>query len=69
MMHVHLRTTAAAVNAGIRRMATEKRLWTLGGSAATDTPGFRRVELYVGEATLGFTPAEVAAAVRTLLPD
>jgi hypothetical protein len=27
------------------------------------------VELTVGEATLGLTPAEVAAAVRTLLPE
>ena len=68
MMHLHLRTTAAAVNAGIRRMATEKRLWTFGGSAATDTPGFRRVELYVGDATLQLTPDEVAEAIRALMP-
>ena len=33
----------------------------------TETPGYRRIELTVGEATLGSTPAEVAAAVRTLL--
>jgi threonine aldolase len=68
MMHLHLRTTEAAVTAGIRRMATEQRLWTWGGSSATDTPGYRRVELTVGDATLGFTPAEVADAVRALLP-
>lgn len=68
MMHVHLRTTAAAVTAGIRRMATEERLWTWGGSGATDTPAIRRVELTVGDATLGFTPEAVAAAVRSLLP-
>jgi len=68
MMHLHLRTTAAAVTAGIRRMAIEQRLWTFGGSSPTDTPGTRRVELTVGDATLAFTPAEVAAAVRALLP-
>jgi threonine aldolase len=39
MMHLHLDTTAAQVTAGIRRMATEQRLWTWGGSSPTDTPG------------------------------
>ncbi len=68
MMHLHLRTTEAAVTAGIRRMATEQRLWTWGGSSPTETPGYRRVELTVGDATLGFTPVEVADAVRALLP-
>jgi threonine aldolase len=68
MMHVHLRTTEAAVTAGIRRMALEQRLWTWGGSSPTETPGYRRVELTVGEATMTFTPAEVADAVRSLLP-
>jgi threonine aldolase len=67
MMHLHLRATAEAVTAGIRRLATEQRLWTWGGSSPTDTPGIRRVELTVGDATLALSPAEVAAAVRTLL--
>ena len=69
MMHLHLRTTAVAATAAARRIATEQRLWTWGGSLATGTPGYRRVELTVGEATLGFMPAEVAEAVRSLLPD
>jgi threonine aldolase len=68
MMHLHLRTTTAAVTAGVRRMAIEQRLWTWGGSSPTDTPGTRRVEFTVGDATLTLTPAEVAAAVRALLP-
>ena len=68
MLHIHLRTTPAAVTAGIRRVATESRLWTWGGSLPTDTPGIRRVELAVGDATLEVTPDEVAAAVRALLP-
>jgi threonine aldolase len=68
MMHLHLRTTAADVTAGIRRMAIEQRLWTWGGSWPADTPGIRRVELNVGDATLTLTPAEVVAAVRALLP-
>ena len=68
LMHLHLRTTQAGVVAGVRRMATERGLWTWAGSSATDTPGIRRVELAVGEATLGFSPDEVAAIVRVLLP-
>ncbi len=69
MMHLHVHTTAAAVMDGIRRMATEQRLWTWGGSTATETPSTRRVELTVGDATLAMTPAEVASAVRALQPD
>jgi threonine aldolase len=68
MMHLHLDTTAAQVTAGIRRMATEHRLWTWGGSSPTDTPGVRRVELTVGDATLALSPEQVADAVTALLP-
>jgi threonine aldolase len=68
MMHVHLRTTPAALTAGVRRLAAEERLWTFGGSVPADTPGFRRVELYAGDATLALTAQEVAAAIRALLP-
>lgn len=68
MLHIHLRTTPAIALAGIRRLAGEERIWAVGGTAPTDTPGVRRIELSVGDATLGFSPAEVAAIVRTLLP-
>ena len=68
MMHLHLRTTTAAVTTGVRRMASEQRLWTWSGSSPTETPGTRRVELTIGDATLALTPADVAAAVRALLP-
>jgi len=68
MLHVHLRTTAAAALAGVRHLATEERIWTWGGTTATDTPGIRRVELTVGDSTLGFPPSEVARIVRSLLP-
>lgn len=68
MMHIHLRTTPVAALAGIRRLATEQRLWTWSGTWSTDTPGIRLVELPVGASTLELTPAEVAAAVRELLP-
>ena len=68
MMHLHLKTDAAAVTAGIRRLASDQRLWTWGGSSPTETPGYRRVELTVGDATLAFSPAEVVTVVRALLP-
>ena len=69
MMHLHLRTTKAAVVAGVRRMATERGVWTWSGSSATDTPGIRRVELAVGDDTLAFSVGEVAEIVRALLPE
>ena len=71
---MHLCTTAAAAAAaaavtdGIRRMATQQRLWTWSGSGATNSPTIRRVELTVGASTLAFSPASVATAVRALLP-
>jgi threonine aldolase len=68
MMQVYLRTTPDAVISGIRRMAAEERLWTFGGSQPADVPGFRWLEVSVGDATLAATPDEVVAAVRQLLP-
>jgi threonine aldolase len=68
MMHVNLRTTPEVFTAGVRRLATEERLWVFGASVAADTPGYRRVELYAGDATLALTPQEVATAIRALLP-
>ena len=68
MMHVYLRTTEADVTAGIRRLATERKVWTFGGSGTSEAPGLRAVELTVGDATLGFTADEVADMLRELLP-
>lgn len=39
-----------------------------GGAGSVDNPGLRRLELTVGDATLAFTPDDVAAVVRELLP-
>lgn len=67
MKHILLSTTAAAFNSGVRKLATEQRLWAFGGSNPTDVPGYRKVELYAGDATLELTPQEIATAVRELL--
>ena len=68
MMHIHLRTTEAAVNAGIRLLAAEQRLWGWGGTWATDAPAIRGVELRVGDEALRLSVEEIAGAVRALLP-
>ena len=68
MMHIYLRTTAADVIDGIRRLAAEDKLWAFSGSMPADVPGYRRLELSVGDATLAFTPQEVAHAVASFLP-
>ena len=68
LMHIHLATSVEAVTAGLRRLANEEHVWFVGGTAPTDTPGIRRVELSVGESTLTFSPAEVARIIGFLLP-
>jgi threonine aldolase len=68
MMHIYLRTTAEAFNAGVRRVAKRDRLWLLGGSWPADVPGHRVVELYAGDATLDLSADAVADAFRELLP-
>jgi len=68
MMHLYLRTTSAELIAGVRRMASEQRLWTWSGSSPAEIPDYRRVELTVGDATLAFTPAEISTAIQGLLP-
>lgn len=64
MMHVLLETTAAHVEATARAFAEQDDLWTWPGSVATDSPNHRKVELAVGDATLGLSPDEVASVVR-----
>ena len=68
MMHIHLRTTESAVDAGIRRLAEEQGLWAWGGTWATDVPAIRGVELRVGDAALNLSVEEIVGAVRALLP-
>ena len=68
MMHIYLRTTEEAFNAGIRRVAAEKRLWTWGASYPSEVPGHRAVELYAGDATLAIGVDDVVETIRSLLP-
>jgi len=68
MMHLFLRTTAKDFTSGAVRLATEEKLWAWGVSSPADVPGYRKVELSVGDATLALTTDEIADAVRALLP-
>lgn len=67
MMHLHLRVTEEAFLAAARRLAEEQGLFTWPRSMPGAMPSVRVVELTVGDATLGFTPAEVAAVIRQLM--
>jgi len=67
MMHIYLRTTEEAFNAGVRRLATDDGLWTWGASFPSEVPGYRAVELYAGDATLSVPIDELASAIRALI--
>lgn len=68
MMHINLRTTPRTFDAGVKRLAQKQKLWAFGASFPTEVPGVRGVELYVGDATMQLTTAEIAAAVEELMP-
>lgn len=59
MMHLLLRGTAATLDDRMEAIARERGIWTWLRTHPTDHPGWRRVELTVGDATLTFTPDEV----------
>lgn len=63
MMHLLLETTQEHVEATARAFAEQDDLWTWPGSAATDSPRHRMVELAVGDATISWSADEVAGIV------
>jgi len=67
MMHLHLRVDEKAFKANARRIAEEESIFTWPGTAATDSPSIRGVELTVGDATMTFTPQDVARIVGRLV--
>ena len=68
MMHIYMRTTEETLHAGMRRLATEQKLWMFNGSWPAEIPAYRVVELTTGDATLALSPTHVAEAFRALLP-
>jgi threonine aldolase len=67
MMHLVLSTTAERFRSASLAIAAGEGIWTWARSWATEVPSLQRVELTVGDATLGFTPAEVRGLVERLL--
>jgi hypothetical protein len=67
MMHLHLRTDADTYRAGALRLVTEEKLWVGLRSVAVELPGWRRIELTVGDATLDFSPDQVRDLIASLL--
>jgi threonine aldolase len=68
MMHLHLRTDADALRASATRLATDDKLWVGLHSGPSALPGWRRIELTVGDATLEFTPERVRDIIASLVP-
>jgi threonine aldolase len=67
MMHLHLRVSEEQFLTGARRIAEDQGIFTWPRSSATDTPSIRGVELTVGDATLTFSPDEVAKIVEDIV--
>lgn len=69
MMHLHLRVDEKAFLTAARRIAEEQSVFTWSRTSPGDTPSIRVVELTVGDATLEFTPGEVAGIVEQLVSE
>jgi threonine aldolase len=67
MMHLLLTATPETIEAGVRRLATEQSLWTWPHVMATGDPAVQRVELSIGDATLGLKPVDIANALAELV--
>lgn len=66
MMHLHLRVGEDAFRAAACRIARERAVFTFPRSAPGLLPSVRVVEFTVGDATLEFTPGEVAEIIAEL---
>jgi len=60
MMHLLLTASRDDYAKAARRLAEDSGIWTSPEPAATVDPNVQRLELSVGDATLGFTPEELA---------
>ncbi|MEZ5064526.1 MAG: beta-eliminating lyase-related protein [bacterium] len=67
MMHLRLRVAPEAFLRAAIRIARERRVFSWGGTAPTDTPSIRTVEFTAGDATLELAPREVAEIVGELV--
>jgi hypothetical protein len=66
MMHLLLSTTSERFAAAARALAADQGIWTWPGAMPTLEPAVQRVELSIGDATLGFAPDEVRSVIAAL---
>lgn len=59
MMHLLLRTSKDDYASAARRLAAERAIWMSPSCRPTADPGVQRLELSVGDSTLGFEPDEI----------
>lgn len=67
MMHVYLHAPVEWLTAAMRRLAVEDGVWTWPRGFPSDRPDWQVVELTVGDATMGWSAAEVRDLVAGLL--
>ena len=60
MMHLLIDTTAERFAETVRTLAADQGIWTWQQPMPTADPGVQRVEFSVGDATMEFTPGQVA---------
>jgi threonine aldolase len=68
MMHLLLRVSKDDYAAAAQRLAKDRGIWTRPECMPTADPGVQRLELSVGDGTLEFEPAELAAIFAALTP-
>jgi threonine aldolase len=66
-LHLLLGRDADGLRAASLHVARERRIWTFARSSPTGIPDVQRVELAIGDATLGFTPEEIGELLQDLL--
>ncbi len=66
MMHLLLGVGAAVFQDAVVGLAEERSTWTWAAAAPTPDPHVVRVELSVGDATMGWEPAELADVIARL---
>lgn len=59
MMHIQIRATADELHARALEIARSEGVWTFSTPYASDDLDLQRIELSIGDSTLGFEPSEV----------
>lgn len=66
MMHIRIAASASELRARAWQIAEQDGIWTFPDAYAVDSPLEQRIELWVGDATLGFRPDEVRDLILRL---